>query len=233
MNRTLLAFMLVLCSVVRAQVEVVYPYNPDGNADSVISAPDLLDLLPIFGGTFTPQEIMIGDTTLTDYLQEIMALLNEQSSAGAGLAFGERFNLGEPDELGPLPWDFNVHYGVYDFESDGLIMGQLFYPFYNVVLLPDSLNVQDLSHEDFDEYIVANVGTKETFTIALRANEKLAIEGVPSAFEDDLVLQWIPLLSDAASFDYNDGAPDESGPCQGELTVNYYGYDYELIDIGD
>jgi uncharacterized protein (TIGR02145 family) len=162
-----------------------------------------------------------------------MALLNEQSAASAGLAFGERFNLGEPDEGGPLPWDFYVHYGVYDFESDGLIMGQLFHPFYNVVLLPDSLDVQDLSHEDFDEYIVAQVGTQETFTIAVRANEKLAIEGVPSAFEDDFVLQWIPLLSGDESLGYNEVAPDESGPCQGELTVNYHGYDYELVEIGD
>ena len=233
MNQTLIALMLVLCSVASAQVEVVYPYNPDGNADSVISAPDLLDLLPIFGGAFTPQEIMIGDNTLTDYLQEIMALLNEQSAAGAGLAFGERINLGEPEEWGPVPWDFYVHYGVYDLESDGLIMGQLFHPFYNVVLLPDSLNVQDLSHEDFDEYIVAEVGANETFTIAVRADEKLVIEGTPSALENDFVLQWIPLLSDDASFDYNEVAPDESGPCQGELTVNYHGHDYELVEIGD
>ena len=231
MNRTLLAFMLALCSVASAQVQ--YPYNPDAEPDGFIGVGDVLEILPQFGSAFTPQEIMIGDTTLTDYLQEIMALLDEQSAAGAGLAFGERFNLGEPDELGPLPWDFNVHYGVYDFESDGLIMGQLFHPFYNVVLLPDSLDVQDLSHEDFDEYIVAHVGTQETFTIAVRANEKLWIEGEPSAFEDDFVLQWIPLLSGDESLGYNEVAPDESGPCQGELTVNYHGYDYELIEIGD
>ena len=76
MNRTLLAFMLALCSVVSAQVEVVYPYNPDGNADSVISAPDLLDLLPIFGGSFTPEEITVNGEGLSTVLDELQSVLD-------------------------------------------------------------------------------------------------------------------------------------------------------------
>ena len=84
MNRTLLAFMLALCSVVSAQVEVVYPYNPDGNADSVISAPDLLDLLPIFGGTFTPEEITVNGEGLSTVLEEMQTVLDSLSSANGG-----------------------------------------------------------------------------------------------------------------------------------------------------
>jgi hypothetical protein len=44
--------MLVLCSVTSAQVEVVYPYNPDVEPDGYIGVNDLLALLPIFGQEF-------------------------------------------------------------------------------------------------------------------------------------------------------------------------------------
>jgi uncharacterized protein YjbI with pentapeptide repeats len=76
MNRILLALMMVLCSVASAQLEVVYPYNPDGNADSVISAPDLLDLLPIFGGSFTPEEITVNGEGLSTVLEEMQSALD-------------------------------------------------------------------------------------------------------------------------------------------------------------
>lgn len=44
--------MLVLCSVASAQVDVVYPYNPDVEPDGHIGVNDLLALLPIFGQEF-------------------------------------------------------------------------------------------------------------------------------------------------------------------------------------
>ena len=50
MNRTLLAFMLALCSVASAQVQ--YPYNPDAEPDGYIGINDLLALLPLFGQEF-------------------------------------------------------------------------------------------------------------------------------------------------------------------------------------
>jgi surface protein len=99
MNRILLFLLLSLGMTVSAQVQVQYPYNPDANADSVISAPDLLDFLPVFAQPFTPQEIMIGDTTLTDYLQEIMALLNEQNELLGSLQGSDTRSLTYPDGL--------------------------------------------------------------------------------------------------------------------------------------
>ena len=50
MNRTLLAFMLALCSISSAQVQ--YPYNPDGNFDGQIGASDILDILVLYGNDF-------------------------------------------------------------------------------------------------------------------------------------------------------------------------------------
>jgi microcystin-dependent protein len=80
MNRTLLAFTLMLCSVASAQLEVVYPYNPDGNADSMISAPDLLDLLPIFGGAFTPEEVTVDGESLGNVLLGLNATIDSMAS---------------------------------------------------------------------------------------------------------------------------------------------------------
>ena len=65
MNRSyLLALFLSLGLLASAQT-VVLPYNPDANADSAIGAPDLLQFLPLFGGYFTPSEVMVDDQTLT------------------------------------------------------------------------------------------------------------------------------------------------------------------------
>jgi len=52
-----------------AQQTIELPYNPDSNADSAISAPDLLSFLPLFGTEFTPVEVTVDGQTLTEYIQ--------------------------------------------------------------------------------------------------------------------------------------------------------------------
>ena len=52
--------------------QVTYPYNPDGNADGLISLSDLQDLLSLYGATGQPLEIQIGDESLTDFLAVLM-----------------------------------------------------------------------------------------------------------------------------------------------------------------
>ena len=259
---TLIGCCLAL-SLSAQELVVDYPYNPDYENDGNVGVEDLLQLLAYFDMGFEVDDIVIDEVTLTQWLQTISQTLIAQQAtidsiqglistldstmvadmiAGAGgsdvgfiqgSAFGERVNLGEPEDWGPLPWDAYVNYGVYDFESDGLVMGQLNYPFYKIALLPDSLDVQDLSHEVFDEHEVASFDGQESFTIAVRADEKMVIEGMPNAFEYDYILQWIPLNTGDSSNDNNDLSLDSSGPCQGELTVNYHGYDYELVEIDD
>jgi len=61
--KQLLAFLLFVPGLCIAQ-SVTLPYNPDANPDSAIGAPDLLGLLPIFGGFFTPEEVLIDGTAL-------------------------------------------------------------------------------------------------------------------------------------------------------------------------
>ena len=65
--RNLLAFLLFVPSLCLAQ-SVTLPYNPDVNADSAITSTDLLGLLPIFGGFFTPEEVLIDGMTINEYL---------------------------------------------------------------------------------------------------------------------------------------------------------------------
>ena len=62
--KQLLALLLFVPSLCLAQ-SVTLPYNPDVNADSAITSTDLLGLLPIFGGFFTPEEVLIDGMTLT------------------------------------------------------------------------------------------------------------------------------------------------------------------------
>ena len=47
---------------------VVLPYNPDINADNAITAIDLLEILPIFGGPFSPDDVLIDGMNVGDYL---------------------------------------------------------------------------------------------------------------------------------------------------------------------
>ena len=67
--RTLLlcSFCLLFLSV-HSQDVFMTPYNPDVNADSVISTPDLLGFLPLFGTEFAAAEMTIDGQTLSEYI---------------------------------------------------------------------------------------------------------------------------------------------------------------------
>jgi len=79
MNRCLIAALLLVQFPLTAQ-EVNLPYNPDANQDSTIGAPDLLEFLPLFGGYFTPSEVMVDDQTLTQYIEALQLALEEANT---------------------------------------------------------------------------------------------------------------------------------------------------------
>ncbi len=60
-----------------------YPYNPDANGDSAIGAVDLLELLPIFGSYFSPNEIEINGASLEDYLIQLQASIDSLNAQEA------------------------------------------------------------------------------------------------------------------------------------------------------
>ena len=77
--RRLLA--LMMCAVgLGATAQIEYPYNPDGNADSLISVPDIQDFLAVYGTTFVPDELMVGDSLLSAWIAGISETVSQQAS---------------------------------------------------------------------------------------------------------------------------------------------------------
>jgi|GEM_PF-1607956 len=76
---------LALCASLSAYAQVVYPYNPDANGDSAISSSDLLDFLPVFATTFTPQGITIDGVPLDEWLADLEAVVNSNAASIASL----------------------------------------------------------------------------------------------------------------------------------------------------
>ncbi|MDA9863856.1 pentapeptide repeat-containing protein [Flavobacteriales bacterium] len=66
---------LALCASLSAYAQVVYPYNPDANGDSAITSGDLLDFLPVFATTFTPEGITIDGVLLDEWLSDLEAVV--------------------------------------------------------------------------------------------------------------------------------------------------------------
>ena len=76
-------FTISLCFLalsLSAQETVTYPYNPDGDVDGAIASPDLLDLLGVYGGEFSPSEILVGDSTLSFWVDQLSATVLTQQA---------------------------------------------------------------------------------------------------------------------------------------------------------
>ena len=79
--RYLIASLLCVFTLsLTAQETITYPYNPDEDVNGVIASPDLLGFLGLFGDEFSPAEIMIGDTTLSNWILILnQTLANQQA----------------------------------------------------------------------------------------------------------------------------------------------------------
>ena len=63
--------LLGLFTSLSAQETLTYPYHPDGDVDGAIASPDLLDLLGVYGGDFSPSEIQIDGVGLLQIIQDL------------------------------------------------------------------------------------------------------------------------------------------------------------------
>ena len=106
----------MMCAVslgAAAQSTVTYPYNPDGNADGDIAVGDLQDFLVTYGNPFSPSEIMVGDSSLTYWVEQLSQTIQEQQEMIDLLKGGDSRSLLYPDGLsGLLP----IHH---QFQQDG------------------------------------------------------------------------------------------------------------------
>ena len=74
--------LLLAASCLTAFGQVTYPYNPDGNADSLIGASDIQDLLSGYGLPFSPSEILVDGQTLTTVLTQLQNSIDSLSGLG-------------------------------------------------------------------------------------------------------------------------------------------------------
>ena len=94
--------LLLAASCLTAVGQVTYPYNPDGNADGDIAVGDLQDFLVTYGNPFSPSEIMVGDSSLTYWVEQLSQTVQEQQEMIDLLKGGDSRSLEYPDGLSGL-----------------------------------------------------------------------------------------------------------------------------------
>ena len=89
--------LLLAASCLTAVGQVTYPYNPDGNADTLIGITDLQDLLVVYGNPFLPSEIQVGDSSLTFWVDQVSNSLDQlnQNLANGQLTRTRSWPLGQ------------------------------------------------------------------------------------------------------------------------------------------
>ena len=101
--------LLLAASCLTAVGQVTYPYNPDGNADTLIGVTDLQDMLAVYGQPFLPSEILVGDSTLSFWVDQLSAtVLTQQATIDSLLALqmapvNNQFTFYEIDFVAPAP----------------------------------------------------------------------------------------------------------------------------------
>ena len=87
MRSWVLLSLLIVSGSVSSQV--IYPFNPDSNGDSLIGASDLIDMLSSFGVTFQPTPITLDeqplDIVLTSLIQQVNQLQTQLTTLEAQL----------------------------------------------------------------------------------------------------------------------------------------------------
>ena len=85
-----LYFFILAMACLSASGQIIYPYNPDGDANGLIGVTDLQDLLSTYGGAFAPGAIVVDSVELGEVLDslqsQIVALQNE---SGDGFRCGD------------------------------------------------------------------------------------------------------------------------------------------------
>lgn len=74
MKYILFALALGLAAALPAQT-LTYPYNPDADMNQLIGIADVLELLEDYSDAFSPNEILVGNIPLSQFLQDIVAQL--------------------------------------------------------------------------------------------------------------------------------------------------------------
>lgn len=78
-------FFLFLFFFGSLHAQIVYPFNPDSNSDSLIGSADLIDVLSSFGTMFEAESITLDEQPLEALLSTLIAEINELQGQVAAL----------------------------------------------------------------------------------------------------------------------------------------------------
>ena len=103
---------LMMCAVsLGAAAQTTYPYNPDGNADSLIGVADLQDLLTTYGQGFAPNEILFEGQALSIVLASLQEQLDSLNSNSNGSESTDSYIAIDDPCNAPGAWAFNMDLG--------------------------------------------------------------------------------------------------------------------------
>ena len=57
-----------------------YPYNPDNQNDGHVGIEDILEILTVYGEEFTPEQLMVEGTSLTEWIQLLSETVIQQQA---------------------------------------------------------------------------------------------------------------------------------------------------------
>lgn len=244
-------------SLICSQV-IAPPYNPDANGDSFISAPDLLNFLPVFGAPFTPNETTIDGIPLSETLNQLESTIDSLTT-NSGIPIGEPAAYLGPSEhikFHELTWEpqFNQGggYTQLQWETDGFLRIKDA-PGLRLIVVPDSVDESFFANDNlaetnfFDDYLEGDFGIV-TFPLSADMMLVLYSPGLNVVEGDefgDKGMHWTPLLSQAtpsieslqAQVDslalVVDAISSAAPGCQGLSHWDYHDYSYELVEVGD
>ena len=114
-------FTISLCFLalsLSAQETITYPYNPDGDADGLVAVPDIQDLLAVYGSPFSPAEIMVGDTALSEWIQILYQALQDQQAVIEAMQGAGRCDFSFPEGIHGEPVIYDMSTGDYTVPDD-------------------------------------------------------------------------------------------------------------------
>ena len=68
------------CFTATAQSDIDYPYNPDFENDGFVGIEDVLELLSVYGTPFTPEQLLLDGSSLTEIIESLQSQIDSLAS---------------------------------------------------------------------------------------------------------------------------------------------------------
>jgi uncharacterized protein (TIGR02145 family) len=247
MKHLLTLLMVSLSMSAYSQTQITIPYNPDGNADGLISLNDLLDILSIYGSEYSPTELVNDDHSALLYLGDMDYFDCASSCEGlqgnwkildellVGRYKTELASMGSTQWLDRRVLQVNQYSYVPVLESNSG-------GYYFTQDSPQGI-YSCVCQTRVVQPIIVPVGPCESGLDACGVCDgpgpiyECGCHNIPAGACDCEGNQFdaLGVCGGDCLGDYDgDGVCDvfPEGPCQGQNTINYQGFDYDIVEIG-